>query len=85
MNAGGEFSVPAREAIYKKIHKVAYGEEWQYNFDDFVNWDRHAVPKPTSNSSPRPMVLKNNHLKPVFKIEESISADGNKMISVIMN
>lgn len=85
MNAGGEFSVPAREAIYKKIHKVAYGEEWQYNFDDFVNWDRHAVPKPTSNSSPRPMVLKNNHLKPVFKIEESISADCNKMISVIMN
>lgn len=85
MNTGGEYSVPAREAIYKKIHKVAYGEEWQYNFNDFVNWDRHAVPKPTSNFSPRPMVLKNNHLKPVFKMEESISADGNKIISVIMN
>lgn len=85
MNAGGEYSVPAREAIYKKIHKVAYGEDWQYSFDDFVDWDRFAVPKPSSNPAPRPMVLKNNPLKPVFKMEESISADGNKTITVIMN
>ena len=85
MNAGGEFSVPARVAIYKKIHKVAYGETWQYNFDDFVTWDRHALPKQTANHTPKKRASKSNHMKPFFKIEETLSADGEKKITIIMN
>lgn len=92
MNAGGEYSVPAREAIYKKIHKVAYGETWQYNFQDFVAWDRQVLPKleassvsPTQSTALKVKSLKSSHLKPLFKMEESIAPDGKKMITVIMD
>lgn len=85
MNAGGEYSVPAREAIYKKIHKVAFGEDWQYRFEDFVNWDRFAVPKPTTNQAPMAKVLKPNHAKHLFKIEESATPEGKKKATFIMD
>ena len=35
----GEFNAPSREAIYYRIHKLAYGDSWNYNFEDFVTWD----------------------------------------------
>ena len=92
MNAGGEYSVPAREAIYKKIHKVAYGETWQYNFQDFVAWDRQVLPKlPASSVSPAQSTaikvksLKSSHSKPLFKMEESIASDGRKVVTFIMD
>ena len=92
MNAGGEYSVPAREAIYKKIHKVAYGETWQYNFQDFVAWDRQVLPKlaassvfPTQSTALKVKSLKSSHLKPLFKMEESIAPDGRKVVTVIIN
>lgn len=37
-NTGG-FNAPSREAIYYRIHKLAYGEDWQYDFEEFVEWD----------------------------------------------
>lgn len=37
-NVGG-FSAPAREAIYFRIHRLAYGDEWVFDWDDFVEWD----------------------------------------------
>lgn len=37
-NTGG-FNAPSREAIYYRIHKLAYGEEWQYDYDNFVTYD----------------------------------------------
>lgn len=37
-NTGG-FNAPSREAIYYRIHKLAYGESWTYDYEDFVNWD----------------------------------------------
>ena len=84
MNAGGEFSVPAREAIYKKIHKVAYGEEWTYDFEDFVLWDRaiFAAPRPAMRHRPKPTL---EYVKPIFKMEESVAPDGSKKVTVIMN
>lgn len=33
------FNAPSREAIYYRIHKLAYGEGWTYNYEDFVNYD----------------------------------------------
>lgn len=89
MNAGGEFSVPAREAIYKKIHKVAYGDSWEYSFNNFVAWDRSALPKLAASPSPSPMpMLKTNrshNTNRLFKMEESITPNGRKIITVIMN
>ena len=37
-NTGG-FNAPSREAIYYRIHKLAYGDEWEYNYEKFVEWD----------------------------------------------
>ena len=35
----GVFNAPSREAIYYRIHKLAYGAEWEYSFDDFLEYD----------------------------------------------
>lgn len=37
-NTGG-FNAPSREAIWYRIHKLAYGEDWEYNYEDFVVYD----------------------------------------------
>lgn len=37
-NTGG-FNAPSREAIWYRIHKLACGEDWQYNYEDFVAYD----------------------------------------------
>lgn len=37
-NTGG-FNAPSREAIYYRIHKLAYGESWTYDYEQFVDWD----------------------------------------------
>ncbi len=37
-NTGG-FNAPSREAIYYRINKLAYGAEWEYDYEDFVEWD----------------------------------------------
>ena len=37
-NEGG-FNAPSREAIYIRINKLAYGDDWQYDYDDFVAYD----------------------------------------------
>lgn len=42
MNASRDedvFNAPSREAIYYRIHKLAYGEEWEYDYEKFVEWD----------------------------------------------
>lgn len=37
-NYGG-FNAPSREAIYYRIHKLAYGESWEYDYEEFVGYD----------------------------------------------
>lgn len=37
-NTGG-FNAPSRESIYYRIHKLAYGDSWQYDYEDFVAYD----------------------------------------------
>ncbi|MBE6186454.1 MAG: redoxin domain-containing protein [Rikenellaceae bacterium] len=37
-NVGG-FNAPSRESIYYRIHKLAYGEDWEYDYEEFVEWD----------------------------------------------
>lgn len=37
-NTGG-FNAPSREAIYYRIHKLAYGDSWEYDYEKFVEWD----------------------------------------------
>lgn len=35
----GKFNAPSREAIWYRIHRLAYGDAWQYDFEDFVEYD----------------------------------------------
>lgn len=42
------FNAPSREAIYYRIHKLAYGSEWVYDYEDFVEYD--AVNRASSMS-----------------------------------
>ena len=37
-NKGG-FNAPSREAIWLRAHKLAYGKEWQYDYEAFVQYD----------------------------------------------
>lgn len=42
------FNAPSREAIYKRIMKQAYGDDWQYDYEKFVEYDainRSSTPK----------------------------------------
>ena len=50
-NVGG-FNAPSREAIWYRIHKLAYGAEWTYDYEEFVAWD--AVNRKTAASSASP-------------------------------
>ena len=38
-NDSREFNAPSREAIYYRIHKLAHGADWQYDYEKFVEWD----------------------------------------------
>lgn len=35
----GVYNAPSREAIYTRINKLAYGADWQYDYELFVAWD----------------------------------------------
>lgn len=48
--AGG-FNAPSRLAIWYKIHRLAYGTSWKYNYEDFVTYD--VVNRKSSKSSAR--------------------------------
>lgn len=45
----GLFNAPSREAIYYRLHRLAYGTGWTYNFEDFAAYDavnRQTAPEP---------------------------------------
>ena len=33
------YNAPSREAIYYRINKLAYGDDWQYDYESFVSFD----------------------------------------------
>ena len=47
-NTGG-FNAPSREAIWYRIHKLAYGDSWKYDYEEFVAYD--AVNRKSAASS----------------------------------
>ena len=40
---GYGFNAAAREAIYYRIHKLAFGDEWQYDYEKFVEYDQKNI------------------------------------------
>ena len=66
------FNAPSREAIYYRIHKLAYGDSWEYDYEDFVEWDarnrttaatRAMVYKPANYKPTHPPVIVNKSWK----------------------
>lgn len=47
-NTGG-FNAPSREAIWYRLHKLAYGDSWKYDYEEFVAYD--AINRKTAESS----------------------------------
>lgn len=41
------FNAPSRLAIYKRIMKLSEGQDWQFDYEEFVKWDQ-ATPMATS-------------------------------------
>lgn len=39
MDGGTRFNAPGREAIYKRAMKLAYGDSWTYDYEEFVKFD----------------------------------------------
>ena len=56
-NVGG-FNAPSRESIYYRIHKLAYGEDWEYDYEEFVEWD--AKNRTTTRGIPYRLDIPNN-------------------------
>lgn len=68
-NTGG-FNAPSREAIYYRIHKLAYGDSWEYDYEDFVEYDaknRQSSSTRTSNYVERPKDYKPLHVPITIK------------------
>lgn len=41
----GMFNAPSREALYIRIHQLAFGSAWQYDYETFVAWDAVNLPE----------------------------------------
>ena len=81
-----QFYAPSREAIYYRIHKLAYGKDWQYNFEDFVQWDLKNIQSESKTSVQAvPYPARVNERKPFFKMKEIHNNDGREEIRIIMN
>ena len=63
------FNAPSRERIYYRINKLAYGDSWQYDYEEFVKFD--AVSRKTSRSVAKataPMILRpEQHTPPIIR------------------
>lgn len=49
VNNTGGFNAPSREAIYYRINKLAHGGDWEYDYEEFVEYDE--VNRSASSSS----------------------------------
>ena len=61
----GGYNAPSREAIYIRLHKLAFGAGWEYDFDEFAAFDikseevvseqaRHVSRSPLRRMAPCP-------------------------------
>ena len=60
-NTGG-FNAPSREAIWYRIHKLAYGSSWEYDYEEFVAYD--AINRKTSASTASPRAPRLEQARP---------------------
>lgn len=80
------FNAPSREAIYKKIHKLALGKDWQFDYEKFVEYDKINIEADKARINVTNQVTKAlpTH-KPFFKYNRQRNPDGTTTINVIMD
>ena len=59
----GYFNAPSREAIWYRIHKLAYGDDWEYDYEDFVEYD--TINRASSASAPQR--ARSNYVEKAFE------------------
>ena len=87
-DADGIFNAPSREAIYKRIHRLAFGKDWQYDYEKFVEYDQKniATEKASGTTTVNNCVpFADPKRKSFVKIEKSMTSDGKEKITIIMN
>ena len=45
------FNAPSREAIYKRVMQLAYGDGWTYDYEEFVAFDQAHLPQPVGTQT----------------------------------
>ena len=51
---GSRFNAPSRAAAYIRIHKLAFGSDWEFDYEEFVKYDainRRTSPTASANTS----------------------------------
>lgn len=87
-DADGIFNAPSREAIYKRIHRLAFGKDWQYDYEKFVEYDQKniAAEKAAGTTSVKNWASSvEPERKSFVKIEKSMTSDGKEKVTIIMN
>ena len=83
------YNVPSREAIYNRIHKLAYGYNWTYNYEEFVSWDAPNIAADKEYFSAHPAQLNAKVAKtskrPYLIIKDTVLPDGKKGKMIIMD
>lgn len=82
------FNAPSREAIYYRIHKLAFGKTWQYDYDTFVQWDAPNIAADKEYHSTHPTQLKSTAVrpakKPCLEMRDVVLPDGREGKRIIM-
>lgn len=88
LNSTNYFNAPSREAIYNRIHKLAYSDGWQFDYETFVDWDapnREADIERIKGSSIQTKSVVANPVKPHLEIKKNISEDGKVNYIIVMD
>lgn len=83
------FNAPSREAIYYRIHKLAYGKDWPYDYETFVQWDAPNIAADKAYFSAHPAQLRTittkSAKKPHLEMRDVVHPDGRKGKMIIMD
>lgn len=81
------FNAPSREAIYNRIHKLAYGYNWKYSYDEFVKYDAPNIEADIqfnkTNSKSKLYSRPTKH-RPNIKMMKNITPEGKPHITIVM-
>ena len=78
------FNAPSREAIYYKIHKLAYGRNWEYNYEDFVTYDLPNIEADRARLSMPRHLIPSFKRQPIFEKSTVIGPDGKERIKITL-